>query len=782
MHRAFARDGGKQATRDRIWPVLLAVTVVAGVAALRWLLSDSVVPWDSKNQFHAFFRFLAESLHAGTTPFWNPYHYGGHPSIADPQSLVFSPAFLLWAWFDRNPGLYVVDLIELLHLLAGGLAMAWLGARRDWPPAASLLAAAVFMLGGAASARLNHTGIILAYGLFPVAVAALEAALARRSMLLAIATGFVASMILTGRNQVSLLLMMALAAWAVVLLVRAEQPMEYLRRHLAVLVVAGVVTIALSAVPVLLTMQLASLSNRPESTLKEALEGSLYPPSLATLAVANVFGAHAPNWGYWGPNWARLPEVAATDETFTYMFVGAVPVLLLGWMGLAGRRLLGRGGVLLAALGITLLFALGRYTPLFPFAFENVPGISFFRRPVDALFLFEIGIAIVSGHLLAGYVRRGLPTPDPLLTALVLAAATAVLCGAIAFSARSGRGFDATFEILRAGAIMGVAAAILYWGRHVERRQWAAAAAVALAVGELLWWNAGSRMNAEPRRVYQSLETATGDDARAIAVLSAEMNRRRREGAQPRVEVIGIDGPWQNIAMILKLEATTGYNPLRIGAYDRYVGPGERPYLLSSRRFPPTFENYDCALARSLGIEYLVLGRPLESLTHLRRRPVAEVLLAGPKVWIYRLQRGAPRVRFTPHIRVADADRLTRTGEFANQPSLENVLIDDDTPPQLPKLRPVALWSDGDAEIVSWRPGRVRIRVDAPVEGAVVLNDLYYPGWVAEVDGKPVQILRADVLFRAVQVPRGASFVEFRYEPLSTANLWAAARQVAGGR
>src|SRR5258705_9681170 len=67
------------------------------LAASRWVLTDTVVPWDSKNQFYAFFRFLASSIHAGVSPFWNPYHYGGEPSRVGPQSLLFVPPLLLCA-------------------------------------------------------------------------------------------------------------------------------------------------------------------------------------------------------------------------------------------------------------------------------------------------------------------------------------------------------------------------------------------------------------------------------------------------------------------------------------------------------------------------------------------------------------------------------------------------------------------------------------------------------------------------------------------------------------
>ena len=53
----------------------------------------------------------------------------------------------------------------------------------------------------------------------------------------------------------------------------------------------------------------------------------------------------------------------------------------------------------------------------------------------------------------------------------------------------------------------------------------------------------------------------------------------------------------------------------------------------------------------------------------------------------------------------------------------------------------------------------------------LVLHETYYPGWVAEIDGRPARILRADVLFRGVEVPPGQRTVVFRFAPLSFANL-----------
>ena len=51
-----------------------------------------------------------------------------------------------------------------------------------------------------------------------------------------------------------------------------------------------------------------------------------------------------------------------------------------------------------------------------------------------------------------------------------------------------------------------------------------------------------------------------------------------------------------------------------------------------------------------------------------------------------------------------------------------------------------------------------------------MLNDIWHPWWEATVDGKPAEILRANVMFRAVEVPPGAHVVRFTFHPF--AGLW----------
>lgn len=73
----------------------------------------------------------------------------------------------------------------------------------------------------------------------------------------------------------------------------------------------------------------------------------------------------------------------------------------------------------------------------------------------------------------------------------------------------------------------------------------------------------------------------------------------------------------------------------------------------------------------------------------------------------------------------------------------------------------------GNAEIVEYRNNSVKIEAELSQQGLLVLNDANYPGWRAQVDGKDVEILRANFLFRAVPLDKGRHTVEFMYRPKS---------------
>lgn len=58
-------------------------------------------------------------------------------------------------------------------------------------------------------------------------------------------------------------------------------------------------------------------------------------------------------------------------------------------------------------------------------------------------------------------------------------------------------------------------------------------------------------------------------------------------------------------------------------------------------------------------------------------------------------------------------------------------------------------------------------QVNMEHDGLLVVNDVSYPGWKAEVDGKGADLLTANYLFQAVFVPAGQHTVRFDFRPAS---------------
>ena len=67
-------------------------------------------------------------------------------------------------------------------------------------------------------------------------------------------------------------------------------------------------------------------------------------------------------------------------------------------------------------------------------------------------------------------------------------------------------------------------------------------------------------------------------------------------------------------------------------------------------------------------------------------------------------------------------------------------------------------------KIISWSPNRIVIAPDGA--GRVILSEVWYPGWVAWVDGVPAEVGR-DGIFRAVTVNANAREIILEFRPMS---------------
>jgi len=773
--------------------MLLALGLILAawaVAAAIWPLTGSVVPWDSKNQFYPTLRYLGAALAHGELPLWNPYHFGGHPSAADPQSLLFTPTMLLFGWLDPEPSMELFDLVVFAHFLPGALAFLPIFRRRGWHWSGAVAAAIVFMLGGSASARLQHTGMILSYGYFPLAFWLLEEAMDRRSYRYGVLFALAAALMVIGRDQVAFLCALTLIGVAAHRIGSASHPLAYLRSRLALLAMMALIGGALLAVPVILTMQFLATSTRPSFGFGVAAMGSLPPGSLATILFGNVFGSLRWTYDYWGPDWHSLNEGTWTDRATNYLFIGTVPALFIMWHGIAGGRLFAREfRFFLAVLLLAVLYALGRYTPGFEVIFDHLPGVNLYRRPADATFLINIALAFSAGYLVHRYATEGLPRWSNaafgrlriVLPALAVALMIAAIVRALGFAIKGGHVPSAVTEIglglLAAALLIGLVTRL---SASAYRREAIALALVLLTGAELIGRHAASALNAEPAERYTVFAKLPPEQLQGLQILKRELAERHKQGEYPRVEILGLAGSWQNASMVLEIEDIIGYNPLRLADYERAIGPGENAEDPNLRQFPTTFRGYECALAGLLGLDYLVLDRPVQKLPrHFPRLADAEVVYGTGKMWIYRLNTHGRRAYVAHHVQPVDSEAVVGADELPEFDRETEALIDEGSLPLLrahyAPLRPGEEKPESNVKIVSYQRNSVTLEVETPEHGVLVLHDIYYPGWEASVDGERRPVLRANLLFRGVEVPAGKHRVEFAFRPLSFENLVAAA-------
>jgi hypothetical protein len=97
------------------------------------------------------------------------------------------------------------------------------------------------------------------------------------------------------------------------------------------------------------------------------------------------------------------------------------------------------------------------------------------------------------------------------------------------------------------------------------------------------------------------------------------------------------------------------------------------------------------------------------------------------------------------------------------------VLLDESSL-QAPAFRslPVSL-SKATVALRTYKNTEVEIEEESLTGGFVVLNDVWHPWWFGAVDGKPAEVLRANVVFRAIRVPPGKHTVRFEFRPIEGA-------------
>jgi len=181
------------------------------------------------------------------------------------------------------------------------------------------------------------------------------------------------------------------------------------------------------------------------------------------------------------------------------------------------------------------------------------------------------------------------------------------------------------------------------------------------------------------------------------------------------------------------------------------------------RSFAPLFPSYRSTMADLCGVRFIAAGVPIERIDTSLHAGDFKLVARTKDAYVYENPQALPRVMVVPDYRIADFDDMMRNG-WPDADPRRTVLLEHPPAAALPPRDPTA--TAGKARILRYANTEIDIEADAPAGGFLVLNDTWHPWWRAEVDGRPAGILKANVLFRAVQIGPGLHRVHFRFAPL----------------
>jgi hypothetical protein len=493
--------------------------------------------------------------------------------------------------------------------------------------------------------------------------------------------------------------------------------------------------------------------------------------------------------------WSSLPLRAtlrarlfdAREPFLSSLYLGLPTVALVG-MGLGAGELRCRRFFVAAGLA-ALVAALGRHTPAYDVATAVFPLLRIFRFPVKAMIPFTLCWAFLAG---AGFdrLRKGRPAAAAARVSAVLGAVALAELAVFLLTRLRPEAWSALVEPapatpayaalvshiatkLEVGAALAAMASILL---SAWIRGWIAAPAVALAlgalaVGELIYYNqdpsplAPKALYTHRPEVLAALQEAAVPRVYVYdyARLQASLRYLGRSdpyvlGAIPR----GWEsGPAVALAMQVYLVPVIGGRwPGLLGSFD-----------LDSRGLYPPWLNQLMLLLRQ--VEKTPAHRRLLQLggvTHVLAlhdagfedlEPRARVPGLFPEpIRVFHVPGTLPDAYAVAGARVATGDAaMTALLEPGFDPTREIVLPEGPPAPAGPV--------PGTVAVVEARPDRVRLQADLQAPGYVVLLESFAPGWRACVDGRPANVARANVAFRAVAVGPGHHVIDFAYRPPS---------------
>lgn len=642
------------------------------------------------------------AVREGRLPQWNPFVELGVPMLATPVHGALYPGQLPIAVLPPDLGF---GLVWLLHAIAGGLGALALARELGCGGAAAAIAGLVQAVGGYSVSMWGNGEKVTSGAWVPIAawllVRAAKAPALGLDLLLAAAALAMAALAGDPFLWLHALALGVPLAWAVTARDGdVSRPIARAVGRSALVVALAMLLAAPVLVPAWLERAQTARAGDLPASIAEAW--SMHPGHLLDFVAPGAMGNPNDLEHYPGGMFSEAPTVQALPWALS-IYAGAA-CLGLAPLGLASRV----GATLAATAGIGTLAALGSHTPFYAALRALVPPLRWMRYPEKHFLLATLALSLLAALGAERLLRaRGATRP------VAFVATFPVLLGAVGLAVAPApiRPFAAW-----GAAHVALAAAALAGALALARRRpaWRLLVPVVvvvdlgLAVRPLLPWVSARSLAARP---------ALADDV--LAGGGAEPPRIWRI----RRDYLDVASLAENVGAPYGIASFPGHDPAKSPTLHAVE---ER---LAERKLAPL-----------LGLRWSLDPSPNGSPPAWRLHELGRL----PRVWL------AQRVEA-----LDDAAALERMARADFEP-WTTAIVPTDANADAPDPR-------GRCAVASHRPERIALRCETAGPALAVVSEQWAPGWTATIDGTPAEVLRADLVLRAVRLPPGRHDVLFSY-------------------
>jgi hypothetical protein len=688
--------------------------------------------WDAVHEHWGAITYGAEYIRTGSLPLWCPHERGGYPFLADPQTGALYPVnlpFQLAVLLFGN-SVWLILLHTLVHVVIAAVGMHYALQRLRLPSAARWLGGLSFVLSARFMKAKDTSWIWSAAWLPWIYIAADE--LARRPTKRAgVALGVVCGLCFTGgyvpnlyRNILGVAPMAILVA--LVAFREAGNGKAHLRRLWVGLGIAAAVFVGIALPGTLATLESFPLSIRGDMGLGDVLESPLEPRHAINLLVPGL----------------------ARPLAFCYPYFGLAGALLAA---LACLRYHPRRVVWAVTAVVFFLLACGGNAFLLPALAKAVPIFQLWRVASNYLFITSFFLALLAAQGLGDLLEAA---PEELAAlrrrALVLAAVvlgvalSALVIAKVASSAPAPSSAPDPYLAQSAETALFLAlfcggALLALTSADLRARRVAAWLVVCMLVVDV---------GLQLKPVIDILEPKP--------VLTHDRQLARLQGIKRDVRLADARHFGYRVGMRHQVRELFGHwNLLALKRYKDY--------------FERAIKNPD--LLAAANVRYYA-GRQLAVITN-RAGKKARPMPGG----LIELTEHAPFAFWTDHVRVLFGEQEVLDKMAAGEGKDRALVVGNDVDAELrarlrklssgspgPEPRPPAGWSvAGTVEALEQNSLALAIR--APRPGIVVVNETFYPGWKATLNGEDARLFQVNHMFRGLLVPAGEHRIEMVYRP-----------------